>query len=115
MARNYLDVATVESAKKAMADRGVSEVARGPGGFISAYKRAGSSAKLSDDWKKKREAFLDRHLAQMKGSGWETVRGESRPTRAHLALVAWGYSPTPGKLRTWLRKYNTNKLFRDRM
>ena len=115
MARGYLDVETVESARAAMADRGVSEVARGPGGFISAYKRAGSSKDLPEEWKKKREAFLDRHLAQFRGNGWEQVRGEWRPTRQHLALVAWGYSPTPSRLRTWLKRYNSDKLFRDRM
>lgn len=118
MARGYLDIATIDAAIPAMRERGVSEVARGPGGFISQYKRAGSAAKLSEEWKKKREAFLDRHLKQMEGDenqGWEKVKDEWRPTRRHLALVAWGYSPTPGRLRAWLKRWKEDKLMGSRI
>lgn len=118
MARGYLDLSTVEEVAKYAAKRGVSEVARGPGGFVSSYKKAGgSAAKLSEDVKKKREAFLDRHLEQMKSDenpGWEKTRDGWRPTRRHLALAMWAYSPTPGRLRAWLKKQNSNKTMEDR-
>jgi hypothetical protein len=100
----YLALGTVLDAVPAMQARGVSEVARSPRGFVTAYRRAGSAAALPDAWRQKRAAFLARHLAQMADDGWEVVGGVERPTRRHLALVAWAYSPTPGKLRSWLAR-----------
>ncbi len=80
---------------------GVSTVARSPRGFLTAYKKAGSPAKLSEYWRKRRAAFIARHMAQLKkrkeplwvlrrsGAGKELV-----PSRRHLALIMWAYSPS---------------------
>lgn len=110
----FLSLGTVQDAVPFMESQGVSEVARSGRGFISAYKKAkGSSASLKQMadahsgqmWGKRREAFLARHTAQLEDGGWKN--GE--PTRRHLALVAWGYSPTPRRLRAWLKKSGSNR------
>lgn len=68
-----------------MARLGVSEVARSPRGFLTAYKRAGGDwRKLSARWLVERENFIKRHFAQYK---------VYRTYRQFLALVAWAYKP----------------------
>jgi len=64
---------------------GVSEIARSPAGFLTAYKRTkGNYKKLSGNWQEKRWAFIRRHLVAYK----------SNPTkRRKLALIAWAYLP----------------------
>lgn len=68
-----------------MRSLGVSKVARSRRGFLTHYKRVGGSeAKVSEDWKKKRRAFIARHLPQYR----------KKPTRRRLlALRAWAYEP----------------------
>ncbi len=106
----WLSLDVTEAAGRAASRRGVSAQARGSGGFLRAFRAAGGRAgnlgthKSGQSWKDRRDGFVARHTAQMKGSGWETVGGEDRPTRRHLALAVWAYSPTPGKLRRWLEK-----------
>lgn len=44
---------------------GVSEVARSPRGFLTAYKRAkGDWRNLTPEWRIKRHGFIRRHLVQ---------------------------------------------------
>jgi hypothetical protein len=108
----YLTLPAVELIRPAALVRGVSKVAlgversrAGDGGFYKAYRRAGGDPdKLSDYWIQKRDAFIARHRAQMRergSNGWEKVGGEWRPTRQHLALAAWAYSPSPDRLIRW--------------
>jgi hypothetical protein len=79
-----LSLSTIRKYEPDMRKFGVSKVARSPRGFLTAYKRAGSEANLSDRWKRKRQAFIARHLAQYKNN----------PTyRRRLALIAWAYDP----------------------
>jgi hypothetical protein len=82
------------------AQLGVSKVARSQRGFLSAYKRAGGRSKLSADWKRKREAFIARHMAQAKSQGEPWFDDQGKPTRRHLALIMWAYSPKPSKLES---------------
>lgn len=94
-----LDV--VLSLEPLMQARKVSQTARGSGGFVRALEAAGSVAHLPEVWRQRREGFLARHWAQAQAQGepwW--VNGE--PTRRHLALVAWAFSPTPDRLLRWL-------------
>lgn len=81
------------------ADRGVSKVARSARGFLRAYEDAGSYARLSPWWKRRREGFIARHMAQaQRGEAlWERVRGQWRPTRRALALIMWAYMPPGGR------------------
>lgn len=120
----WLSLDLVDRSEPAMRREGVSKVARGAQkstqtreGFMQAYRRTGGSkAKMrtrstghgDQTWAERRQGFIARHLKQMKSadgnpSGW-TPSGE--PTRRHLGLVAWAYSPTPGKLRKWLARKN---------
>ncbi len=70
----------------------VSEVARSPSGFLGNYKRYKTYNNFKDrqvpngkiDWSEKRNAFIDRHLAQYR----------KNPTpRRRLSLIVWGYKP----------------------
>lgn len=82
-----------------MEERGVSEVARSPQGFLTAYKRVrGRPYALSPAWLDKRLGFIARHMAQARNNDepWFDARG--LPTRRHLALIAWAYSPAPHRL-----------------
>jgi hypothetical protein len=100
MARSYpyLDLAVVEAYVGRMRRAGVSKVARGRGGFLPAYRRAGGDpAKLSAAWRQKRDAFIARHLAQARVNGEKLTRVDG-PSRRHLALIAWAYSPSPQAL-----------------
>ena len=92
MSRAYLPLPVVREYEGLARSRGVSKVARSARGFLAAYKRAGGDPdRLSDEWDRKREAFLARHAAQMRGEPlWEA---DGTPTRRHLALIVWAWSP----------------------
>ena len=97
----FLSLAKVKKYENQARERGVSKVARSPRGFLTAYKKAGTSGNLTDYWHRRRYGFIARHMAQVKQNReplWETVRGQKRPTRRHLALIMWAYSPEPSKL-----------------
>jgi hypothetical protein len=65
---------------------------------LPAYKRAGSATALPDYWKRKREAFIARHVAQVQQRNEPLWDLDGRPSRRHLALIMWAYSPTAGRL-----------------
>lgn len=93
---NFLSMAKVSEWVPIMAAKGVSKVARGKGGFIEAYRLAkGDPSKLPVSWIKKRDGFIARHLANLR---LESKFDGKLPTRRHLALIAWAYSPTPSKI-----------------
>lgn len=74
--------------------RGVSKVARSPRGFLTAYKEG----RIDPWWVNRRQGFINRHLAQLRRGEplWER---DGTPTRRHLALIMWAYSPAPNELR----------------
>lgn len=79
-----LSLKTIRKHEPEMDRLGVSEVARSRRGFLTAYKRAGSPENLSEDWKKRRKAFIARHGVQYR----------KNPThRRRLALIAWAHDP----------------------
>jgi hypothetical protein len=95
---NYLPLWLVEEYVAEARRLGVSQVARGARGFLQAYRRAGGDPnKLSDAWADKRDAFVARHMAQVKKNG-ESLMSDGAPTRRHLALIMWAYSPRPSSL-----------------
>jgi len=81
----YLSLDTVLRYVPQMKALGVSEVARSPRGFLTAYKAVGGRlSRLSPDWRTKRDGLIARHMAQYRGN----------PTlRRRLALIAWAYDP----------------------
>ena len=83
-----------------MEQQGVSTVARSGRGFLTAYRRAGGDpSRLSSEWLARREAFIARHRAQVRRRK-EPLWRDGEPTRRHLALIAWAYSPDPGRLES---------------
>jgi hypothetical protein len=83
------------------AAQGVSAVARSARGFMRAYQRAGTWSKLPEFWKRRRNAFVARHMAQVPMTGedlWKVDRktGKRVPSRRCLALIMWAFLP-PGK------------------
>ena len=71
----------------------VSEVARGPGGFMDVYSREKTPARMAaamysktQSWGQRRTNFIKRHLPQY-------VRKKTR--RRRLALIMWAYDPGP--------------------
>lgn len=77
--------------------QGVSEVARSSRGFMRAYEKAGAWAALDPWWKARRNAFVARHMAQVRQNGeklWKRDKsGNLRPSRRCLALIMWAYMP----------------------
>lgn len=96
----FLSLDEVEQFVPLAAARGVSEVARGRGGFLEAYRRAaGDPSELSDAWRHKRAAFIARHEAQAQRAGEPMFEDDGTPTRRHLALMMWAYSPAVDETR----------------
>lgn len=75
--------------------KGVSQVARSERGFMRAYQRAETWAKLDPWWKARRNAFVARHMAQGRHEKlWKpTKSGGLTPSRRALALLMWAYYP----------------------
>lgn len=98
MALGYLNIEIIERYVPLMRELGVSGVARSSRGFLPAYRRAGGDPdSLSDRWDARRDAFIRRHMAQVRRRG-ESLWCDGQPTRRHLALIAWAYSPTASRL-----------------
>lgn len=97
--RPYLSLATIDRYEADMARRGVSDVARSRRGFLTAYRRAGGDPdRLSEYWQVRRDGFIARHMAQVRERGEPLFEDGGEPTRRHLALIAWAYSPAPDRL-----------------
>ena len=123
---SWLSLREVEKFEPLMERKGVSKVARGVQsskqtreGFMEAYRAVnGSKSKMASRrtgygdqyWDERRHGFISRHIKQMKkdkhSSGW-MPNGE--PTRRHLGLIAWAYSPTPSRIKKW-RTTRTNPI-----
>jgi hypothetical protein len=95
----FLPLSLIERYEELARNRGVSKVARSPRGFLTAYRAAnGRAGHLTDAWKRRREAFIARHLAQMEQRGEPVLEANGQPTRRHLALIMWAFSPKPSLL-----------------
>lgn len=81
----YLSLSVIKEYEPEMRRLGVSEVARGSRGFLTAYKRVGGDLdRLSQKWRRKRNGFIKRHMAQYV---------KHKTPRRRLALIAWAYEP----------------------
>lgn len=106
----FLTLDIVQDCYELAAERNVSEVARSERGFFTRYEEAsGNPGRLPPEWLIKRQGFIRRHMAQVKFNDedlWEdtpeTFPLPERPTRRHLALIMWAYSPQPTRLANWL-------------
>lgn len=85
MAHKFMPLAEIKKSEPEMKRLKVSEVARSPRGFLTAYKKAGGRPdRMSEHWRNKREGFIARHNAQ-----YQT----NKTPRRKLALIAWAYRP----------------------
>jgi len=120
--KKWMTLSDVIASVPAMKKKKVSEVARGvkkstrtKEGFVQAYKATkGSIPKMrtrktgqgDQTWSKRRDEFIARHLKQMRQNdthktGW-LPSGE--PTRRHLGLIAWAYTPSQTRTKKWLAR-----------
>lgn len=88
-----LPLATVVRFEPLARAQGVSKVARGPRGFLTAFKQG----RLDDWWCKRRAGFVKRHTAQLRRNREPLWTSAGTPTRRHLALIMWAYTPVPAK------------------
>ena len=122
----WMKLAEVKKSLSAMDARNVSRVARGlddstqtKDGFVEAYIAVkGDQNKMmtrktgrlregqeKETWAERRSQFIARHLKEMREidthrNGWQP-NGE--PTRRHLGLMAWAYTPSPKRTEKWLK------------
>ena len=97
--KGWLPLSAVESAAKEAKSQGVSTRARSRGQFLDQYRRAqGDPKRLPDAWRRKRNAFVARHMAQVRKQDESLWDASGRPSRRHLALAVWAYSPDPTRL-----------------
>lgn len=95
----FLPLRVVEEFEPLAKARGVSVVARSRQGFLGAYRRAGGrKSSLGDHWTAKRDGFIARHMAQAKAGHEPLFEPDGTPTRRHLALIMWAFSPCPSLL-----------------
>jgi hypothetical protein len=106
----YIALHHLERIEPIAVRRGVSEVARSPRGFLSAYKlasgdpwRMGRDAYSGQTWEQRRINFINRHVEQSKRKK-ESLWEKGQPTRRHLALMMWAFTPTPTKTMSWVRR-----------
>ena len=108
----WLPLYLCEAVESYAASRGVSEIARSGRGFLTAYKVVSGEPNLlgrdphsGKHWTEVRRLFINRSIqAAKKGREkmWLPRRKGEIPSRRHLALAMWGYSPTPRRLRNWI-------------
>jgi len=108
-ARPLLKKGTVTKLLPLIDLEGVSLVARGMvkstqtnQGFLQAFykNQTDSKATKNQTWLERRQGFINRHYRK----GRKLWKPNGNPTRLHLALIAWGYSPEPQKLKEYIRR-----------
>jgi hypothetical protein len=91
---DFLPLSTIRQFEPTAAALGVSEVARSPRGFLTAYKKSrGNPRALPPEWHRKRRAFIARHMAQVRIRREPLFDRLGHPTRRALALIMWAYFP----------------------
>jgi hypothetical protein len=80
MSYDYLFMEEIEPLLPDMEERGVSEVARGPDGFLRQWRKADSDPeRLTPWWATKRNNFVRRHMAYVKKNRTRTSRERQDP------------------------------------
>lgn len=91
----WLSLRRTQAAEPLAEALGVSEMARGPNGFLDEYKRAGTARAMKkrpvpgypgQTWGQRRAAFIARTLAQYRKNPTE---------RRRVAMEMWAYFPSP--------------------
>jgi len=101
----YLDLSLVLMWEAAAEHDDVSRVARSRKGFVWQYRQAsGDPELLTPAWERKREGFIARHMGQVQARGESLWTDRGLPTRRHLALIMWAYSPDRARLARLTRR-----------
>jgi len=104
-----LERSTVVRFLPLMDSQGVSLVSRGlksstqtDGGFLGAFfdRRLDNLATKNQTWRQRRRGFILRNWRE----GRRLYKDDGSPTRLHLALVAWGFSPDVKGLKAYAKK-----------
>ncbi|MCH9837236.1 hypothetical protein K0U83_16340 [bacterium] len=108
----WLPLHVAEACEPFASARGVSSIARSGRGFLSAYRVvSGEPAMLGFDphskkhWTEVRRLSVNRFLSAARKGGekmWLQRGGTITPSRRHLSLIMWAYTPTPNRLKQWL-------------
>jgi hypothetical protein len=112
----WLTLDEIEPFVPLMEKQGVSKVARSKRGFLTAYrktkghrKRLGSDPKFGQNWAQRRNNFVARHMGQITKRGEDLWR-YGNPTRRHMALIAWAYTPDPEGVKKWIARAKSNPV-----
>jgi hypothetical protein len=60
-------------------------------------------------WWERRNEFVSRHMGQVKKRGEKLWKPNGDPTKRHLGLIAWAYTPDPAGVRRWLNQGSKGK------
>lgn len=91
-------------------EQGVSLVSRGfspsnqtDGGFLGAFYngKIKQLATTNKTWLDRRKGFIKRHWRE----GRRLYKEDGTPTRLHLALIAWAYSPDVKGLNQYIKRH----------
>lgn len=99
-----------------MEAQGVSEVARSHRGFLTAYQRSGDNPsamglvhpdtpRTGYPWWQRRNEFISRHMGQISTRGEALWDRDGDPTRRHLGLIAWAYTPDIEGVKQWVKRH----------
>lgn len=91
----------IDRYRVSMVARGIRKSRQTRQGFLQVWLNRQSLSKMATKgttWNERRNGFIKRHL---KGRG-KLYNRNGYPTRKHLALIAWGYSPDPKGLQRFL-------------
>jgi hypothetical protein len=95
----FIDLAIVETFVPVARELGICTGARHPRGFLAAYRRAGGDhGKLPRKWLDLRSRTVAGLIAAARRAS-EPWWDHGVPTRRHVALIMWAFSPTPRRLR----------------
>ena len=107
----YIRLDILEKIEKVAARQGVSDVARSHESPRAAYKLAsGDPYGMGRDrfsgqlWEDRRTNFIKRHVEQARRRREAFWTKSGHPTRRHLALMMWAYTPTPRKTLAWVNR-----------
>lgn len=106
----WLSVEIVRAAIEAARRKGASPVAAWRGGFGPAYLDADGDfrslgvSSAGEPWRARRNNFVARHMAQVESRRESLWDKHGDPTRRHLALAVWAYTPEEDELVAWLKR-----------
>jgi Fe-Mn family superoxide dismutase len=113
----WMALADTEAFVPLMERTGTSKVARSYRGFYTAFQKAGGDPKKmgrthrdtpgrgdSYMWWERRNEFVSRHMGQVEKRGEKLWKPNGNPTKRHLGLIAWAYTPDPDGVDDWLAR-----------